>query len=111
MGPGFRRDANYMGRVRRKGSSIAGDGGADAVAAEIDDRLVEALQRAVMADADDRRVPIGFAHQPVERGPSPPGGPRGCPRQGTRSPAAPARSARNRAVAARRRTGATPNSP
>src|SRR4029079_9720560 len=35
-------------------------GFADAVTAEIDDRLVEAFQRAVMADADDRRVPLRF---------------------------------------------------
>src|SRR5437763_1138804 len=46
---------------------VARDRLADPVAAEIDDRLVETLQRAVMPDADDRRVPIGFAHEPIER--------------------------------------------
>ena len=35
--------------------------------AEIDDRLVEAPQRAVMADADDGRPPFGLAQQAVER--------------------------------------------
>ena len=34
---------------------------------EIDDRIVETPQGAVMADADDRRPPRRFAQQPVER--------------------------------------------
>src|SRR5437764_10580723 len=44
-----------------------GGGGARVVAAEVDHRFVEAPQCAVVADADDRRMPVGFAHQPVER--------------------------------------------
>src|SRR5207249_7755623 len=60
-------EANYMRRVRTKRGLVTGDGGAGAVPAEIDDRFVEALQRAVVADADDGRVPIGFAQQPIER--------------------------------------------
>src|SRR5436190_21781292 len=66
VGPGFRLVANYMRRVRTKRGLVAGDGGAGAVPAEIDDRLVEAPQGAVVTDADDSRVPIGLAQQPVQ---------------------------------------------
>src|ERR1043166_9019178 len=69
MGPGFRRGAEYRdSAITKRGSGARGGGGADRRAPEIDDRLVEAPQGAVMADADDRRMPIGFAQQPVERG-------------------------------------------
>src|SRR3982751_4992204 len=57
---------------------VARDRGvADRRAPEIDDRLVEAPQGAVMADADDRRMPIGLAQQPGERGFGGPGARRG----------------------------------
>src|SRR5690349_2603549 len=46
---------------------ITGDGRlADPVMPEIDYRLVEAPQRAVMADADDGRAPFRLAQQPIE---------------------------------------------
>ena len=38
---------------------------ADGRTAEIDDRVVEAPQGPVMADADDRRVPLRFAQQAI----------------------------------------------
>ena len=34
---------------------------------KIDDRIVEAMQRPVMTDADDRRPPRSLSQQPVER--------------------------------------------
>src|SRR5579884_2385323 len=50
----------------RKGASISGRRGRrERTAAEIDDRVVEPPQRAVMPDADDRRPPFGFAQHAV----------------------------------------------
>src|ERR1051326_889508 len=60
--PGTRPGMGFLSLIAR------GGGVADRRAPEIDDRLVEAPHRAVMADADDRRMPIGFAQEPIERG-------------------------------------------
>src|SRR5579862_5541397 len=61
---------SYVVMAKTGRLSVAGRGLrlADVVLSEIDDQLVEPPQRAVMADADDGRLPLGFAQQPVEHG-------------------------------------------
>ena len=50
---------------RRRAGSPSRGGARDRRLREIDDRVVEAPQRAVMTDADDRRPPGRFAQQAI----------------------------------------------
>ena len=111
--PGGRRAADLRhrsSRTPRAGRHPAAASG-HRLRRQIDDRVVKALQGAVMADADDRRPP-GRLRATADRATSrPPRRAPRSPRRETRFPAAPAAPGQRRGAAARRSTGAAPSSP